>query len=90
MMLGNDVVKVFDSKVSLETHNGEVGKKGVARTARKVCLTTLNEWREQIENFNKDYDLLIVPGFIVLDEDNNEEENDDEDKNSTESEGSNA
>lgn len=26
MMLGNDVVKVFDSKVSLETHNGEVGK----------------------------------------------------------------
>ncbi len=44
----------------LTFNNGEVGKKGVARTARKVCLTTLNEWREQIENFNEDYDLLIM------------------------------
>ena len=44
----------------LTFNNGEVGKKGVTRTARKVCLTTLNEWREQIENFNEDYELLIM------------------------------
>lgn len=44
----------------LTFNNGEVGKKGVTRTARKVCLTALNEWREQIENFDEDYELLIM------------------------------
>ena len=40
--------------------DGEVGKKGVTRTVQKACYTALLEWRQEIKNFDEDYEILII------------------------------
>lgn len=44
----------------LTFNDGEVGKKGVTRTAQKACLNAINEWKEKYENLENEYDFLLL------------------------------
>ena len=44
----------------LTFNKGVVGKKGVTRTAQKAMLTAFKEWEENIENFDTDYELILL------------------------------
>ena len=44
----------------LTFNQGVVGKKGVTRTAQKAMLSAYREWVENIENFETDYELILL------------------------------
>ena len=44
----------------LTFNKGVVGKKGVTRTAQKAMLSAYREWVENIENFETDYELILL------------------------------
>ena len=40
--------------------NGEVGKKGVTRTAQKACMDAIKEWHEKYPNLDEEYEILTI------------------------------
>ena len=50
----------------LTFNNGVVGKRGVTRTAQKAMLTAYREWVANIENFETDYELILLYSDIKV------------------------
>lgn len=48
--------------------DGEVGKKGVTRTAKKAFLNAIREWEDTIENFKENYSLVIMSSDDAVEE----------------------
>lgn len=52
----------------LNFKDGEVGKKGVTRTAKKAFLNALREWESSIDNFKENYSLVIMSSDDAVEE----------------------